>query len=49
MLVPEVVGCRLIGKLRPGVTSTDLVLTVTQALRRHKVVDKFVEYFGAGR
>jgi aconitate hydratase len=48
MLVPEVIGCRLIGKLRPGVTSTDLVLTVTQALRRHKVVDKFVEYFGPG-
>ncbi|MGH8028862.1 MAG: aconitase family protein, partial [Arenimonas sp.] len=48
MLVPEVIGCRLTGKLRPGVTSTDLVLTVTQALRRHKVVDKFVEYFGPG-
>src|SRR5512138_4042904 len=48
MLVPEVVGCRLTGKLRPGVTSTDLVLTVTQTLRRHKVVDKFVEYFGPG-
>src|SRR3990172_7038960 len=48
MLVPEVIGCRLSGKRRPGVTSTDLVLTVTQALRRHKVVDKFVEYFGPG-
>jgi aconitate hydratase len=48
MLVPEVIGCRLIGKPRPGVTSTDIVLTVTQALRRHKVVDKFVEYFGPG-
>src|SRR5438876_2444765 len=48
MLVPEVVGCRLVGKLRPGVTATDLVLTVTQTLRRHKVVDKFVEYFGPG-
>ena len=48
MLVPEVIGCRLIGKLRPGVTSTDLVLTVTQTLRRHKVVEKFVEYFGPG-
>jgi aconitate hydratase A / 2-methylisocitrate dehydratase len=48
MLVPEVIGCRLIGKPRPGVTATDLVLTVTQALRRHKVVDKFVEYFGPG-
>ncbi|OGA81368.1 MAG: aconitate hydratase 1 [Betaproteobacteria bacterium RIFCSPLOWO2_12_FULL_66_14] len=48
MLVPEVIGCRLTGKPPPGVTSTDLVLTVTQALRRHKVVDKFVEYFGPG-
>jgi aconitate hydratase len=48
MLVPEVIGCRLVGKPRPGVTSTDIVLTVTQALRRHKVVDKFVEYFGPG-
>jgi aconitate hydratase len=48
MLVPEVIGCRLVGKLRPGVTATDLVLTVTQRLRRHKVVDKFVEYFGPG-
>src|SRR3954447_6187448 len=48
MLVPEVVGCRLIGKLKPGVTATDLVLTVTQTLRRHKLVDKFVEYFGPG-
>ena len=49
MLIPEVIGCRLIGKPRPGVTSTDIVLTVTQTLRRHKVVDKFVEYFGPGR
>ncbi len=48
MLVPEVIGCRLTGKPRPGVTSTDLVLTVTQVLRRHKVVDKFIEYFGPG-
>jgi len=48
ILVPEVIGCRLSGRLQPGVTSTDLVLTVTQALRRHKVVDKFVEYFGPG-
>ncbi len=48
MLVPEVIGCRLVGKPRPGVTSTDIVLTVTQALRKHKVVDKFVEYFGPG-
>ena len=48
MLVPEVIGCRLAGKPRPGVTSTDLVLTITQILRRHKLVDKFVEYFGPG-
>jgi aconitate hydratase len=48
MLVPEVIGCRLVGQPRPGVTSTDIVLTVTQTLRRHKVVDKFVEYFGPG-
>jgi len=48
MLVPEVVGCRLAGKPRPGVTATDVVLTITQALRRHRVVDKFVEYFGPG-
>jgi aconitate hydratase len=48
MLVPEVIGCRLVGKLGPGVTATDLVLTVTQRLRRQNVVDKFVEYFGPG-
>src|SRR5688572_24664414 len=48
MLVPEVIGCRLVGRPRAGVTSTDIVLTVTQTLRRHKVVDKFVEYFGPG-
>lgn len=48
MLVPEVVGFRLIGKLSEGVTATDLVLTVTQMLRQHGVVGKFVEFFGAG-
>ena len=48
MLIPEVAGCRIVGKLRPGVTSTDLVLTVTQILRMHKLIGKFVEYFGAG-
>jgi aconitate hydratase len=48
MLVPEVIGCRLVGEPKPGVTSTDIVLTVTQTLRAHKVVDKFVEYFGPG-
>jgi aconitate hydratase len=48
MLIPEVVGCRLTGKLREGVTATDLVLTVTEALRKKGVVQKFVEYCGPG-
>jgi aconitate hydratase len=48
MLIPEVVGVRLTGKLREGVTATDLVLTVTQMLRKHGVVGKFVEYCGSG-
>ena len=48
MLIPEVVGCKLTGKLREGVTATDLVLTVTQMLRKKGVVNKFVEYFGPG-
>jgi aconitate hydratase len=48
MLVPEVVGFELRGKLRPGVTATDLVLTVTQMLRQRGVVGKFVEFFGDG-
>ncbi|HYL60427.1 MAG TPA: aconitate hydratase AcnA [Candidatus Acidoferrales bacterium] len=48
MLIPEVVGVRLSGSLRPGATATDLVLTVTQMLRRKGVVGKFVEYFGPG-
>ena len=48
MLIPEVVGFKLTGKLREGVTATDLVLTVTQMLRRHGVVGKFVEYYGPG-
>jgi aconitate hydratase len=48
MLMPEVIGFELTGELRPGVTATDLVLTVTQILRKHGVVDKFVEYFGPG-
>jgi aconitate hydratase len=46
MLIPEVVGVRFTGKLREGSTATDLVLTVTQALRKKGVVSKFVEYFG---
>jgi aconitate hydratase len=48
MLAPEVVGMRLTGKLKEGVTATDLVLTATQMLRKHGVVGKFVEYFGPG-
>jgi aconitate hydratase len=48
MVIPEVVGCRLIGRLRPGVTSTDLVLTVTQRLRAKGVIGKWVEFHGAG-
>ncbi len=48
MSIPEVVGVRLTGALRPGITATDLVLTITEILRRHKVVEKFVEYFGPG-
>jgi len=48
MLIPEVVGFELTGKLPPGTTATDLVLTVTQMLRKKGVVDKFVEFYGAG-
>ena len=48
MLLPEVVGFRLEGELPPGTTATDLVLTVTQMLRAHGVVGKFVEFFGPG-
>jgi aconitate hydratase len=48
MLLPEVIGFRLTGKLKEGVTATDLVLTVTQMLRRKGVVGKFVEFFGSG-
>ncbi len=47
-LTPDVVGLKLIGRLREGCTATDLVLTVTELLRKHKVVGKFVEFFGAG-
>jgi aconitate hydratase len=47
-LTPDVVGVHLKGKLREGVTATDLVLTVTELLRKQKVVGKFVEFFGAG-
>ncbi|MFP4137617.1 MAG: aconitate hydratase AcnA [Halomonas sp.] len=48
MLIPEVVGFKLTGKLREGITATDLVLTVTQMLRNHGVVGKFVEFYGDG-
>ena len=47
-LTPDVVGLKLSGRLREGCTATDLVLTVTELLRKHKVVGKFVEFFGAG-
>ncbi|CPR19767.1 aconitate hydratase AcnA [Brenneria goodwinii] len=48
MLIPDVVGVKLVGKMREGITATDLVLTVTQMLRKHGVVGKFVEFYGDG-
>ncbi|HEY0921286.1 aconitate hydratase AcnA [Rheinheimera pacifica] len=48
MIIPEVVGFEFTGKLNAGITATDLVLTVTQMLRKHGVVGKFVEFFGDG-
>jgi aconitate hydratase len=48
MLVPDVLGFRLIGRLPGGATATDLVLTITERLRKHGVVGKFVEFFGPG-
>src|SRR6266550_2547210 len=48
MLIPQVVGFKLSGELREGATATDLVLTVTQMLRKHGVVGKFVEFYGPG-
>jgi aconitate hydratase len=48
MLLPEVVGFRITGKIKEGATATDLVLRITEMLRRHGVVGKFVEFFGAG-
>jgi len=48
MSIPEVIGVRLTGSLQPGVTATDMVLTITQMLRQFKVVEKFVEFFGPG-
>ena len=48
MLIPRVVGFKLTGEIKPGVTATDVVLTVTDMLRRHGVVGKFVEFYGRG-
>ena len=48
MLIPQVVGMKLTGKLKEGITATDLVLTITQILRKKGVVGKFVEFFGEG-
>ncbi len=48
MLIPRVVGFKLSGEIRPGVTATDVVLTVTEMLRKHGVVGKFVEFYGEG-
>ena len=48
MSIPEVIGVKMVGKLQEGVTATDLVLAVTEILRNHGVVEKFVEYFGPG-
>ncbi|MBV5338959.1 MAG: aconitate hydratase AcnA [Deltaproteobacteria bacterium] len=48
MTIPDVVGVRLEGKLQPGVTATDLVLTITELLRKTGVVGKFVEFYGSG-
>src|SRR6185369_10251068 len=47
-LTPDVIGVNLTGQLREGVTATDLVLTITEMLRKEKVVGKFVEFFGEG-
>lgn len=48
MLIPRVVGFKLTGEMNPGVTATDVVLTITDMLRKHGVVGKFVEFYGAG-
>ncbi|KAB2349578.1 aconitate hydratase AcnA [Actinomadura rudentiformis] len=48
MLIPRVVGFKLTGELNPGTTATDLVLTITEMLRKHGVVGKFVEFYGEG-
>jgi aconitate hydratase len=48
MLIPQVVGCKLTGSIPPGATATDVVLTLTEMLRQHNVVGKFVEFYGEG-
>src|SRR5690606_37342137 len=48
MVIPSVVGVKLTGKLKEGIIATDLVLTITEMLRQHGVVGKFVEFFGPG-
>src|SRR5206468_8237594 len=48
MLIPRVVGFKLTGEIKPTVTATDVVLTVTEMLRKHGVVGKFVEFYGEG-
>ena len=48
MSIPEVIGVRLVGEMKAGITATDLVLTLTELLRKTEVVEKFVEYFGPG-
>jgi aconitate hydratase len=48
MLIPRVVGFKLFGQMKPGTTATDLVLTITEMLRKHGVVGKFVEFYGEG-
>src|SRR5216110_3005185 len=48
MLIPQMVGFKLTGQLPDGSTATDLVLTITEMLRKHGVVGKFVEFYGAG-
>ena len=48
MSIPQVIGVRMTGQMKPGITATDLVLTVTEMLRNYGVVEKFVEYFGPG-
>ena len=46
--IPEVIGVKMVGRLKEGTTATDLVITITELLRKHDVVEKFVEYFGPG-